>query len=229
MQRKVWESEYRSPKLISLGKEPIQAIKDFVRWLRKEKDVELKGKKILDLGCGNGKNSIYIAEQGLENEIVGIEYSETAIEYGKKLAQEKKEKATFVYQSMSEPLPFPPEHFDITLDATSSNSLNESERKVYLFETFRTMKTCGYFFIRTLCKDGDDHAKKLIKLSPGKEKDTYIMPDFGLTERVFSREDFISTYSPLFTIHYLEKETHYTKFKGKLYKRNFWIAYLQKE
>ena len=87
--------------------------------------------------------------------------------------------------------------------------------------------------MRTLCKDGDKNAAALVESNPGREKDTYILPGVGLTERVFSREDFIAEYvnsasSATFELFHLEKETHYTKFNGRSYKRNFWVAYLQK-
>ncbi|MEK7095126.1 MAG: class I SAM-dependent methyltransferase [Patescibacteria group bacterium] len=228
MQENIWEKEYRDPQLITLGVEAIQAIKDWVRFLRKEKNVEFSSLKILDLGCGNGKNSIYIADQGEDNEIVGIDISKTAIEYARKLAEEKNLKAAFLQQSIGMTFPFPNTHFDLVLDVTSSNSLNEKEREIYLKETQRVMKSGSYLFVRALCKDGDSNAKILLKTNPGKEKDTYVMPEFGLTERVFSKEDFMTIYSSFFTLLYLEKETHYTKFKDRSYKRNFWVAYFIK-
>ena len=79
MQNNVWENEYKNPKLVSLSKEPIASIKDFVRYLRKNFDYNFSSIKILDLGCGNAKNSLYIKEQGFDNEIVGIDISETAL------------------------------------------------------------------------------------------------------------------------------------------------------
>jgi len=56
------------------------------------------------------------------------------------------------------------------------------------------LKTGGYFFVRALCKDGNKNVKNLLKLSPGREYDTYVLKEIGLTERVFSREDFVKMY-----------------------------------
>ena len=220
MQENIWENEYGKPKLISLSDKPAKSLRDFVRFLRKERGLELSNLNILDLGCGNGKNSLYIAEQGIGNSITGIDISETAIKYAQELVSGGK----FIKGSIGEEFPFPDASFDIILDITSSNSLNESERIIYLSECKRVLKPGGYLFLRTLCKDGDKNAQNLLKTNPGKEKDTYIMPDIGLTERVFSREDLIAFYSPFFELLYLEKETHYTKFGGKSYKRNFWVG-----
>ena len=110
----------------------------------------------------------------------------------------------------------------------SSNSLNESEREIYLAEVNRVLKNGGHFFVRALCKDGDSNAKNLLKLSPGPEYDTYIIKDMNLVERVFSKADFTKDYSKYFKIQELIKKTNYAQFKGRSYKRNYWLAYMKK-
>lgn len=229
MNDNVWEEEYKKPQLISLGTEAIQSVKDWVRFLRKDRNMVFSHKNILDLGCGNGKNSISIAEYGVGNVLAGIDISPTAIKYAQALAREKQVTADFRIGSIGSHLLFPDSHFDLALDVTSSNSLNEKEREIYLRETARVLKPQAPFFIRALSKDGDAHAKTLIKTHPGREKDTYIMPALGLTERVFTKEDFEAIYSPFFTILSMEKEIHYTKFNNRSYKRHFWVAYLEKK
>lgn len=225
MQGNVWENEYRNPKLVSLSNEPIKSLKEFVRFIRKEGKLELNNLNILDLGCGNAKNSIYISEQGNNNKISGIDISETAIS----LANQAYPSGDFRVGNFGKTFPYSDKCFDIILDITSSNSLSESERRIYLSEINRTIKPDGYLFVRALCKDGDTNAKNLINSNPGKEKDTYIMPELGLTERVYSKEDFISQYSESFELLYLDKETHYTKFNNRSYKRNFWVSAWRKK
>jgi hypothetical protein len=90
------------------------------------------------------------------------------------------------------------------------------------------MKPGGYMFVRALCKDGNKNVKNLLKDSPGKEYDTYIIKEIGLTERVFSREDFIKTYEQYFKILSLTKKTNYSTFNNRIYKRDYWLVYLQK-
>ncbi len=181
MQEHIWEKEYQDPTLVTLSNVPAKCIKDFVRFLRKVEKVELDKQNILDLGCGNGKNSNYIAEQGIHNKITGIEISETALKHARELIPS----GNFIKQSIGMPLDFSDSSFSIILDVTSSNSLNESERAIYLKEITRLLKPSGYLFVRALCKDGDKNAQNLLASNPGKEKDTYIMPGLGLTERIF--------------------------------------------
>ena len=83
--------------------------------------------------------------------------------------------------------------------------------------------------MKALCKEGDENAKKLIAQHPGGEKDTYLIQELGLIERVFSKEDFEATYKQFFIILELKKKTSYTRMNNRVYKRNFWIAYLQKQ
>ncbi len=216
MQEDIWEKEYRNPQLVSLSNVPVQSVRDFVRFLRKEQKLELDNLNILDLGCGNGKNALYIAEQGENITLTGMDISETALKHAPT--------GNFFKHNIGEKWPLSDSSFDIILDVTSSNSLSEKEREVYLKEIERVMRPGGYFFLRALCKDGDKNAQNLLKTNPGKEKDTYIMPGFGLTERVFSKEDLLETYKNIGELLYIEKETHYTLFDGQKYKRNFWVG-----
>ena len=95
-------------------------------------------------------------------------------------------------------------------------------------EVNRVSKKNGFFFVRALAKDGNKNVKNLLKQSGGKEHDTYIIKEIGLTERVFSREDFIKMYSKYFKILHLEKKTSYTTLNSRIYKLDYWLAYLQK-
>ncbi len=225
-QKDVWEREYKNPKLVTKDDKPQEDVKRFLKFLKKEQGVVLENLQVLDLGSGTGRNGNYVAELG--NQSIGLEISKTAVDIANTRAKELGVKAEYFENDIGSTYLFPDNMFDIALDVTSSNSLNETGREVHLKETHRVLKPGGYFFVKALCKEGDQNAKTLLKESPGKEKDTYIMKDLGLTERIWERADFENTYSPLFKILHLEKKTSYTRMKGRVYKRNFWIAYLQK-
>lgn len=232
-QQKIWEDEYRNPRLVTgTGLEPIADVERFIKWLRKKQPhiVEaLRGKtlKVLDLGSGNGKNGNYLARLGAE--VMGIDIASNIVALANKTARELELSASYSQGSIGEKLPFDEQEFDMALDVTASNSLNEAERKVYLDEVSRVLRPGGYFFVRALTKDGDKNAKNLLKLYPGKELDTYVMPEVGLVERVWSEVDFRQYYEQFFTIVFLEKREHYTRIGTQKYKRNFIIAYLVKK
>ncbi|MDD3662650.1 MAG: class I SAM-dependent methyltransferase [Candidatus Pacebacteria bacterium] len=231
-QGNVWEKEYNNPKLVTKKEDPQADTLRFLKFLKKTAKIELENLNILDLGCGTGRNSNYLAKLG--NNVTGIEISKTALSLAQARAKEQGLLVNYILGDIGEPYDLKNSSMDIILDITSSNSLNEKGREVYLKETSRVLKeglpaqAGGYFFVRALCKDGDKNAKNLLKTNPGKEYDTYIIKEIGLTERVFSKEDFIKIYSKYFKIIKLEKKSGYTRFNNRVYKRDYWLAYLTK-
>lgn len=225
-QGNTWEKEYQNPLLVTKNDEPQADTLRFLKFLKKEEKYKVEGKIILDLGCGTGRNSNYLADLG--NTVTGIEISKTAITLAKSRAKEMGVNVNYVLGDIGTPYPLEDSSVDIVLDVTSSNSLDESGREVYLHEVDRVLKNGGYFFVRALAKDGSKNVKNLLKASPGKEYDTYIIKEIGLIEKVFSREDFIAMYGKYFKILNLEKKESYTSFNNRIYKRHYWLAYLKK-
>ncbi len=225
-QESVWDREYRNSKFLTKENKPQSDVVRFVQFLRKDQKLVTEALKVLDLGSGAGRNSFYFADMG--NMVTGLEISKTAVGIADQYAKDAGLNISYVKQSIGDEFPCEDNSIDIALDITSSNSLTEKEREVFLSETNRVLKNGGYFFTKALCKEGDENAKYLIKNNPGKEKDTYIMPEVGVTERVWTKEDFVSTYEKYFEIIFIDKKTSYSKIKGRSYKRNFWIVYMKK-
>jgi len=225
-QGNVWDREYKNPKLVTKNEGPQADTLRFLKFLKKEEKYRVEDKVILDLGCGTGRNANYLAERG--NKVIGIEISKTALEIAKSRAYELGLSVDYRLGDIGEPYDIEDNFVDLILDVTSSNSLDEKGREIYLKESHRILKNGGYFFVRALAKDGNKNVKNLLKQSPGKEYDTYVIKEIGLTERVFSREDFTKMYSQYFKILHLEKKTNYTTFNNRIYKRDYWLAYMQK-
>ena len=224
----IWNREYKARRFMS-GEKPQKSVLHFAKFLKKElglrgKDLPFEGLKVLDLGSGEGKNAAYFAERGAK--VYAIEISSVA----HKRAKENFDHLNieFINDSFAKTLPFQENFFDIVLDVTSSNSLSKEQREVYLKEVARSLKPGGFFFIRALLLDGDKNAKRLLKEHPGKESGTYVLPGVGLQEKVFSLQEFKALYSRYFKIIKIEKETHYSKFSKRSFKRNFIVAYMQK-
>lgn len=225
-QTDAWEKEYRNPKLVTGKPEPQNDVKRYLKFYNSS--LSTMTPIVLDLGCGTGRNANFLAERGFK--VTGFEISSTALKTAKKRAQEASLFVDYHLHNIGAPFPAdicPDASFDLLLDVTSSNSLNEKERAIYLDETYRVLKSGGHFFVRALCKEGDTNVKELLKRDPGLEQDTYINKEMGLIERVFSREDFLKTYARFETLK-LEKKTGYARFNGRIYKRNYWLAYLKK-
>lgn len=224
-QENVWDREYKNSTFLTKKNEPQSDVVRFVKFLKKE-GLLLENLNILDLGSGTGRNSFYFGELG--SNVWGLEISKTAIKIAEENAKKANLKIEYTKQSIGEKFPFEDNFFNIILDITSSNSLSEKEREIYLEESKRVLKNNGYFFVKALCKEGDNNAKFLLKNNPGKEKDTYIMPETEIIERVWTKEDLVETYGKYFKIIKIDKKTTYTKINNRSYKRNFWIVYMKK-
>ncbi len=224
-----WEKEYQKPLLVTKKEGPQNFIVQFLKYLKKEKGLPMSDLRVLDLGCGTGRNSNYLAERG--NLVFGLDLAANAL----KLASERAEKAglseqtKYLRQSIGDKLPFEDNFFDLILDITASNSIKSSEREVYLKESSRVLKPSGFMILRTLCKDGDQNAKKLLETNPGGELDTYFLKDLGITERVFSEVDLKNLYGRYFYFDKLVKDVGYPQIKGVTYKRKYWLAIMIKK
>lgn len=231
-QQGAWEREYRAQKLLSPSNVPHADVMRFVRWMKKDcrkrgERLDLEGMRVLDLGSGTGRNAYYFAREGVR--VTGLEFSPTAVEMAKRFAKEGELEIDYRLQSIADPYPLPDASVDIALDVTSSNSLSDAERTAYVRELARVLKPGAYLFLRALSLEGDAHAKELIRRFPGPDEDTYVHPDLGIVEKVFSRELLHAAYEPAFAIRELKRTQHYATVAGRTYKRSYWVAYLERE
>ncbi len=236
-QQRAWEQEYRDPNFISCDHDPQQSVMRLIKWLKKEgtlhfgynilQDSDQSRPVLLDLGCGIGRNLIYIArEYGAHG--YGYDFSPTAIIYAKNLTSPELP-IHFETRSIGEEYPLDDESIDIVIDITASHALYEGERDTYLSEVHRVLKPNGLFYVRTLCIDGDTNARNLLKLFPGPESDTYLVPQNGMMEKVFSEKSFRDRYGHDFEIIHLSKPSGYQKWGNQSFKRRYIVAYMKKK
>lgn len=226
-QQEIWEKEYDQGLLVSKDENPQSYMKRYFRRFRFLSGKEMNEWDVLDLGSGTGRNANYLASQGAN--VSAIEIAENALDMAKQRAKDLGVEVNYVHQSIGETYPFPDASFDLVMDITSSNSLTNEEREVYLKEVSRVLKPGGMLMVRALSLENDKNAKNLLKLFPGPEEHTYIMPGTGIMEHVFTRDEFYKLYQRYFTIKKFEKAVTYTPYKGQPYKRQFFFAWMVKK
>jgi ubiquinone/menaquinone biosynthesis C-methylase UbiE len=136
-----WEQIYRSYLLSELGWElgkPRPILVEFV-----EKGLIKKG-KALDICCGAGTNTVYLAEKGFD--VTGIDISPTAIEYGEAKATQAKVKIRFRVQDFLQ-LPFDDEEFDFVFDMGCFHHAKIKDRKTFIEGVNRVLKRGGSYML----------------------------------------------------------------------------------
>ncbi|RME88894.1 MAG: methyltransferase domain-containing protein [Candidatus Hydrogenedentota bacterium] len=99
-----------------------------------------KGAKILDLGCGNGRDAAYFVKLGYK--VIGIDFSDAMI----KIAKQKTRKATFYNMQLTR-LYFEPNTFDAVWANASLLHLSRANFRKALQEIYVVLKENGILYI----------------------------------------------------------------------------------
>lgn len=202
---------------------PSNAIEKFANYLRSRR-VPLQG-RLLDVGCGMGRNANWLARQGFN--VTGVDISSVAIDEAGKRAQKLGLSVDYHVTDISTKLPFEDNSMDFIVDIVTSQLLTSGELKKYREEIIRVLKPGGMFLLYNLDRSVDKEAQKLVKEHPGPEENTYIIPQNNLFERVFTSDEIRDIWLPL-NIEHLELLHIPTVFKGETYWRFFWWVIFRK-
>lgn len=221
-----WDAEYREAAHFALSMNPSEDLQKFTRWLERE-----YGKthlnitaSVLDLGSGNGRNLIWLAEQfGIRG--TGYDISSEAAKQAQRYASEHSLPLSFEARSIAGPITLPDGSQTLVLDMMTSHFLKEEERAFLIEEIFRVLRPGGFLFYKTFLLDEDAHARRLIKENPSGEHNTYIHPKIGMAEHVSTEDEIHELYGRRFTVHKVYKSHRHT---GRDAKRRSITVYLQK-
>lgn len=142
-----------------------------------------KSMKILDAGCGEGRNSIYFLNEGYQ--IFGVDSNPIAIQMARIYAQTiQKDYDIHRFQtSIIEDMPFHGGAFDALISSAVLHfAKNEEQFFKMMDEMMRVLKTGGIFFLRMTTAQGG-----ILEKSPDLGNGVYLLPDG--TERFLFTED----------------------------------------
>jgi len=103
----------------------------------------VKNKKILEIGCGGGQNSIVLAKWGAKP--VGLDFSEEQIKHAQELAKKEQANVAFHVGNMEDLSAFKDESFDIVLSSFALDYVDDPLRTFR--ETCRVLKKSGLFVL----------------------------------------------------------------------------------
>lgn len=112
---------------------------------------EVKPGLALDLGCGVGAKSIYLAKKGFE--VVGVDISKTAIKIAKQNAKKAKVKVKFIVADATNLSFLKNEKFDFILDWANLHGIPKNKREKYINGIVKHTKKGGILLLRCFGKN----------------------------------------------------------------------------
>jgi len=202
-QNKIWDEEYSK-----------------FEWRKETRTLPsrvLTGKKVLELGVGNGKTLISILRQHPE-EVYAIDFSEKAIE----IAKDKFQLDDVNFEKMDvTSLNFEDESFDAVVCYYVMNNLTEGERKKAISEMFRVLKDEGLVLFEDFSV-GDFRFKK----GSNTIAENTIAKVNGLTCHFFTDKEIKELFSDFSRVKINVRETK--PLRGKDYTRKLICAVIRK-
>lgn len=225
--REFWDREYRTSEHLALSTNHSEDLEKFCRFLVREYKYEYlnKAATALDIGCGNGRNLVFLAEQfGIRG--TGFDISSVAIEQARALSGDLP--IHYEVGSIADPLPVTDESQTFVLDMMTSHFLKKAEREKLREEIYRVLRPGGWLFFKSFLADEDVHTRRLLRESPADEEGAYIHPELGVYEYVWTEEAVRAFFGEGWELHKLMKSHKHILKKGRPGKRRTFSAYIQK-
>ena len=217
----LWDLEYTTHKVIpsSTRMLPSKALVLFSELLGIQ-----PGVRVLDAGCGTGRNSIYLAKKGCE--VHALDFSKVALNRLDVAAIQSgiRDKIFSYHHELQSPFPLSSNSFDLALDSYVLCHFSDSNFKsFYLEELHRTLKPSGLLFSSVFSID-DEYYMELL----GAKNEIVTDPINKLTKQLYSEEGARELFSSNFDVLYFVKFQFTDIVLGHPYKRSLLVFVLQK-
>jgi tellurite methyltransferase len=119
--------------------------------------------KILDAGCGGGRNLVYFMREGFE--VFGVDQNENAVEYCRALAKEVAPNSSLENFQIApvEKMPFADDSFDLVISSAVLHFATDENHFNQMFnEMWRILRPNGMLFARLASDIGIETKVKLI-------------------------------------------------------------------
>jgi SAM-dependent methyltransferase len=193
-----WRLEYEQEGIpSSFREEPSGSVQAFAQFLEER---QVKNGIAVDLGCGRGRNSLFLAKLGFF--VYSFDFVPEAIQALQRDAEELGV-SNRIYarcQSVSEKWPVEDQLADIAIDAfVYKHLIPDSEKRVYRMELDRVLKPRGYYLL-TLADVDDGYYGPLLSNSPEPERNVIVDPAIGIGSILYSKADIEREFSMKFDL-----------------------------
>jgi len=153
-----WDDTYKSRDFRELPWETVKPDKELIGLLKGGK---IKKCKVLDMGCGAGTNSIYLAQNRFE--VTGVDISPTAIIIAKNRAKEANVEINFLIGNAYS-LKLPKKSFDFIFDRGCFHHIPIEFRNAYVKQNYGLLKDNGKYYLHAFSDSNDWHQENLFSL-----------------------------------------------------------------
>jgi 2-polyprenyl-3-methyl-5-hydroxy-6-metoxy-1,4-benzoquinol methylase len=123
-----------------------------------------RGMKVLEIGCGEGHQAIFLAKSGLK--VLAIDSSKNAIKFAKNNAIKEKVKVNFEEKGYNQLVEIQ-EKFDFIFDWRFLHEItDENARERYLMEVSHLLKSHGKYFSVAFSGDSNFMGEGKLRISP---------------------------------------------------------------
>jgi SAM-dependent methyltransferase len=222
--RETWDREYSSVQAIpsSTREEPAKALVLFVDLMGLA-----NGKRVLDAGCGNGRNAIYLAKRRCE--VTAVDFSAEAVKETKRRAivAGLEAKINVIERFIDDPLPFPEYSFDAVLDCyTFCHFLDPNLGLRFWHEAERLIDSNGQLFSIVFSPEDAYYAQFVLQ----EHNDQIIVtdPSNGVSKRLYSEKQIKHYFEQMFRYQFFSKFEFFDMVHGQRFKRVVFVSVLKK-
>ena len=153
-----WDDAYKYHDFKSLPWETVEPDKELVLLLRERK---IKKCRALDIGCGAGTNSIFLAQNRFD--VTAVDISPTAIDIAKKRSKDAEVKIKF-FVTNAYSLNLPKNSFDFIFDRGCFHHIPINYRKSYVKQNHRLLIKNGKYYLHAFSDRNNWNQENLFSL-----------------------------------------------------------------
>lgn len=221
--KELWDLEFTTGRCIpsSSRKEPARALLLFVELL------QLRGPiRVLDAGCGNGRNAVYLAKRGCD--VIALDFSESALGETQRRASEEgvADRVSIVRYFLDDPVPFSENSFDFVLDAyVFCHFLREDTGREFWRDMSRVVRPDGHL-LSIVFSPEDEYYARFLKDSP--DGSLVCDPANGIWKRLYTEREIKGVFAAFFELRYFVKFEFSDVVLGRPYRRVLLTSVLRK-